>query len=58
MPLVSPDEASKVVAILLQADSGCPSCAGDLVLLFAGSFPEHTALAFSMYRLRHGYNPQ
>lgn len=47
-----------MVAILLQADSGCPACTGELVLLYAAGFPEHAGLAFAMYRLRHGFDPQ
>lgn len=44
------EEAVIVINILLEADGGCPVCAGILIGMFKGSFPKYAEIAEEMYR--------
>jgi hypothetical protein len=46
---MSTDEAEKVIAILLKADGGCPTCAKELVGKFGAEFPEYKEIAEQKY---------
>jgi hypothetical protein len=42
---VTPDDAKKVIDILLTVDGGCPPCVCNAVARFMISFPEHAQQA-------------
>jgi len=46
---MTPEDAEKVIQILLKADGGCPYCVGDMLQNFGDEFPEFQALAIKAF---------
>ena len=44
------EEAHHVIAILLDADSGCQTCSLSLIQAFGRTFPKYKRLAYNAYR--------
>ena len=50
------EEAIKICKIMLEADGGCPTCAGHLLISFGKKFPEFDDMAIKIWEKEFGDN--
>lgn len=48
------EEAIKICKIMLEADDGCPTCSGHLIISFGKNFPEFNEMAIKIWEKEFG----
>jgi len=55
---ITKGEIKNIATIMLDADGGCPYCAGSLIETLITNYAKYEDIIKQVYKDRYGYNPE